>query len=196
MIAMSSRFRSTTIAVVLVALPWSVAVARKAPKPQYGLFGTIHGKPFKATNNGRNDDLCVSGIYKPGDGIFVMAALECRSLKRRVQKKNYKTVALSCSRFDPAVPIVPPYEIPCYASAYTEYKTGRFGALKSQTTWTSSFILDGPYPTSGLNLRIESFDGTVLQGKLFGTFDMPLDGATGTADVSGEATLNLPVKVQ
>jgi hypothetical protein len=173
------------------------AAARK--KPLYGLFGTVNGKKFSAVNIGSADDGCVTGIYKPADAILTMAALECTGpRRRRVVKKNYKAIVLACARFDPATSLIPPFEIPCIASAYEEWVTGRFRIPKSSRTWTSSLQLPAGtfYPTSALNLRIESFDGTYLQASVSGIFDTPQPGATGRVTISGQMTLNIPIRVQ
>jgi hypothetical protein len=53
-----------------------------------------------------------------------------------------------------------------------------------------------PLPDQRAQLRIESFDGTYLRGSVFGTFDTPQPGATGQVSISGQMTLNIPIRVQ
>ena len=48
---------------------------------------------------------------------------------------------------------------------------------------------------SGVNLRIDSFDGTYVRGAFFGVFDVPLQAGTPTrAAISGEGRFYLPVR--
>jgi hypothetical protein len=190
----------TVLLLVLVIGAAAISDAEAArKKPRYGLFGTVNGKKFSAVNIGSADDPCVTGIYKPADAILTMAALECTGpRRRRVVKKNYKAIVLACARFDPATPLTPPFDIPCIASGYEEWVTGRFRIPKSSRTWTSSLQLPAGtlYPTSALNLHIESFDGTYLRGSVVGIFDTPQPGATGQAAISGQVTLDIPIRVQ
>jgi hypothetical protein len=171
-------------------------------KPRLGVFGTIHGKKFKATNLGGAADPCVNGIYRPSDGILVFAAVECRPKRRRqgAVRRNYKVLAMACTNFDPSVnTLAPPYEIPCPSSGYTETKTGRFGQLISMTEWGSNFELtDNLVVTSNLHMRIDAFDGTNVRGAIFGVFEVPLQGATAAtpAQITGEVQFEFPFKIQ
>ena len=194
-----ARVRTVLLLALVVGAATISDAAAARKKPRFGLFGTVNGKKFNAVNIGTTDDPCVAGIYNPADAILSMAALECTGpRRRRVVKKNYKAIVLACARFDPATPLTPPFEIPCISSAYEEWVTGRFRIPKSSRTWTSGLQLPAGtlYPTSALNLRVESFDGTYLQGSVSGTFDTPEPGATGQVSISGQMTLDIPIRVQ
>jgi hypothetical protein len=187
----------TTI-VCTAIVPESMA---RQKKTHLGVFGTINGKRFVATSRDGAGDACVSGIYRPNDGIVVFAAVECKGKRRRqgvAVKKNYKVLAMGCTNFDTSVnTLAPPYEIPCVASAYTEYKTGRFRQPVSMLNWLSSLVLLDPLmPTSNLHMRIDAFDGTNVRGAIFGVFDTPQPPATGTVAISGEVTFDFPFQIQ
>jgi hypothetical protein len=195
------RICSVLVAVTLFgALVSEEAVAGKK-RPRQGVFGTIHGKRFSASNLEGVADPCARGIYNPNQGIVTFAALECRAKRRRqgAVRKNYKSLVISCTRLDGTldVPVVP-YTIPCAASVYAETKTGRFGQPVSMTQWSASLDLSNPTAaTSPLMMRIDAFDGTNLRGVLTGRFDTPVgSGASGSADVSGEVTFDLPLEVR
>src|SRR4051794_11723206 len=86
-----------------VAVPGPVSARNR--KPVQGVFGTIHGKKFSATNVGGAGDACVNGIYEPSAGGVTFGAFECRGKRRRqgtAFKKNYKALVLGCRSFDPA----------------------------------------------------------------------------------------------
>ena len=189
--------------------PWFVAIAMlcamgrtetmAARKPHYGVFGTINGKKFNASNVARSDDPCVNGIYDRAQGTVVFAAIECHGKRRRqgtAVKKNYKILVMACTSFTPGV--VPPYEIPCGGSAYTQTKTGRFRIPKSTTTWGANFdFTDISHPTSNVRMRVDSFDGTNLRGAIVGVFEVPLQGpASPPAPITGEVQFNFPFKLQ
>jgi hypothetical protein len=121
---------------VVIAMAGATVAPEKtaARKPRFGVFGTINGKKFSASNVGRSDDPCVNGIYDQAQGTVVFYAIECRGKRRRqgtAVKKNYKTLVMACTSFTAGV--VPPYEIPCAGSGYGQTKTGRFGIPKSTT---------------------------------------------------------------
>jgi hypothetical protein len=65
--------------------------------------------------------------------------------------------------------------------------------------WGSSARFEvGPGGTltlnSGVNLRIDSFDGTYVRDAFFGVFDVPLQAGTATqAAISGEGRFHFPV---
>jgi len=183
----------------LAGLVMLAMVTQADARQRLGLFGTVHGKPFKGKNNGAADDSCVNGIYKPADQILVLGALECRGAgRRRHPKRNFKAINLACGRLDPAQPTSPPYEMVCSAATYAEWKTGRFNSPVSSQTWLSQFsIPPGSFvPTSSVRLRLEAFDGTTVRAKLFGTFSVPQAPATGEAAISGELDLVVPMRVQ
>lgn len=183
-----------------VSLGTTDVASAKPAKSKYGMFGTIKGKPFRAGNNGLNSDPCVNGIYKPTDQILTLLALECKGKKlRRHPKKNYKSVGLGCARFDPATPTVPPYDLVCSAAVYQEWKTNRFGGpVGAGLTWSSHFIVEpgSLYPDSTVKVHVQSFDGSVIRAKIVGSFQDPTAPATGAADISGELSLEIPIKVQ
>lgn len=169
-------------------------------KDKAGLFGTINGMKFTATNVQGADDPCVNGIYQPGTGTLVFGAIECRRKRRRqgvAVKRNYQVLVLACAKYDPNASIVPPYEIPCPGSGYTEAKTGRFGLPISMAMWTANFeYLENFVITSNVRIRIDAFDGTSVRGAIFGVFDVPGQGASGTAPIEGELQFNFPVRIQ
>jgi hypothetical protein len=177
-----------------VALLPEAAVAKK--KPAFGVFATINGTKFKAPSTGKATDPCVNGFYQASGGI-VFTAGECRGRRRRVPSKNYKVLVFACGVLNPPPP-TPPFQAPCLTAGYTEARTKR-GAPVSMKEWGSSanFVI-GPGGTlvlqSGVNIRIDSFDGTYVRGAFSGSFDMPLVGATGPAPISGEGTFYFPVK--
>jgi hypothetical protein len=185
--------------VVLVVVGFGVVSeafpARRGGSSGRGIFGTINGRKYKAKNDGTATDLCANGIYNPALKILTFGGVECK--KRHRLKKNYRVVVLSCAHFDQRVDpasLTPPFELPCPNSAYTEYKTGRFGEIKSSATWLSTFFLDeNIFPSSHLFVRVDAFDGTNVRGAFFGTFDTPGDGATSpAAPVNGEVQFNFP----
>ena len=155
-------------ALVVAATLGAMAVPESAmARVRYGVFGKINGKKFKATNvEGVGDD-CVNGIYNPSNGNIVFSAIECRRKRRRqgvAVKRNYQLVVISCFKGDPDASIVPPYEIPCPGSGYTEAKTGRFGIPRSMATWIADWQQVGLITTSNLRMRIDAFDGTKVRG--------------------------------
>lgn len=188
--------------VALVGATFAPDAGARRKKSQLGVFGKINGKTFKATNLEGVNDACVNGIFNVSQKILTFGALECGKRRRRqgvAVKKNYKFVALGCSAgADPALlAAAPPYELPCYGSAYSEYKTGRFKIPVSTTTWGANFDLSVFPPTSNLRARIDAFDGTTIRGAFFGVFEVPLVGtATPPAQVSGEVRFELPIKAQ
>jgi hypothetical protein len=182
-----------------------------AKKPKDGIFGVINGRKSKATNLTGADDPCVNGIYQPSLGIVTFAALECKGKRRRqgtaikIKKKMYKTLVMSCSNFDDTVDTTtPPYEIPCIASIYGEWRTGRFGIPVGATQWGTTYDF-GPPVTSSVRMRIDAFDGTSVRGVITGTFDdlslpPPVVGENippaAPAAIEGELAFDFPFRVQ
>ena len=85
---------------VVVALASATAVSPAWAKgPKNGVFGSINGKKFKATNVEGVNDHCVSGIYNQTDGVIVFSAIECKPHRRRqgAQRRNYKVLAIGCN---------------------------------------------------------------------------------------------------
>jgi hypothetical protein len=183
-----------------VVVPGPVSAGKR--KPLQGVFGTIHGKKFSATNvEGAGDD-CVNGIYEPSASAVTFGAFECRGKRRRqgtAFKKNYKGLVIGCRNFDLAAnPLTPPYEVPCAVTGYTEAKTGRFGSLKSLTQWGSSIDFSNPaLPTSSVRVRVDSFDGVNVKGAIFGVFDTAqTPDAIPPVEISGEVQFNFPFEIQ
>lgn len=116
---------SRTSALIVVAALLGTAIvpdpemARKK-KSHLGVFGTIDGKPFKATNLIGTGDYCAHGIYQPASGIVSFYAVECRAKRRRqvaAVKKNYKVLVLACSNFDQnRDPTIHPLEVACVSA--------------------------------------------------------------------------------
>jgi len=194
--------RVGTLLVVAATLEATVvpeSVAAKANRP--GVFGTINGKRLKATNVKGADDPCMNGIYQPGTGTLVFGAIECRPRRRRqgvAVKRNYQVIVMACAQYNPNASIIPPYEIACPASAHTETKTGRFGQPISMATWTANFqyLENFTIITSNVRMRIDAFEGTRVRGAIFGVFDVPGQGASGTAPIEGEMQFNFPARIQ
>jgi hypothetical protein len=195
------RTISTLVILGIVAAVPQAAIAKKA-KTQTGVFGTINGKSLKATNREGAGDHCVFGIYKPTDNILTFSAIECKPKRRRqgATKKNYKILLVSCLASDAASPpLTPPFDLVCPFSAYTETKTGRFGALVSMDEWGADLTYDTTDFTthSQVNARIDSFDGANISGVITGVFTQPLAGnATPPAAISGEVRFSFPIQVQ
>ena len=195
-------FRHCAVVVAAAFLLAGVAPEALAgkKKPRLGVFGTIHGKKFKATNLLGVGDDCVNGRYLPASGILILTALECRPTRRRqgAQKRNFKILVLSCINPNSSSnPLTPPYEIPCGGSVYEENETGRFGQSVAKSQWISdATFVEGGILTSNLHIRVDAIDGANLRGTFFGSFDMPLTNATGTAAIKGEAQFNFPFVIQ
>ena len=177
-------------------------VSAKKRKPVQGVFGTIHGKKFSATNvNGVGDD-CVYGIYEPSAGGVTFYAFECRGKRRRqgtAFKKNYKGLIIGCRNFDLATnPPTPPYEVPCTVTGYPETKTGRFGIPTSMTQWGASIDFSNPgLPTSSVRVRVDSFDGVNVKGAVLGVFDTAqTPDAVPPVTIDGEVQFNFPFRIQ
>lgn len=194
---------AVALLLAVATLPHAHA-AKKKGKGKQGVFGAINGKPFTATNRSSAEDPCMNGIYRPDDNILTFVAVECKGKRRRqgvAMKKNYRVLAISCLRADASGPtLVPPYDVPCPFSGYTEYRTGRFGLPISQSQWTADTTYDFVTNTTGskLHARIDAFDGTTIRGALYGEFAMPLSGpaATGPVSISGEVGFAFPVRVE
>jgi hypothetical protein len=189
------RLRVLLVLTVLAAGLASDCVAAKRTPP-FGVFGTIRGRPFKARSTGRVGDPCVVTNYAPGDHLVLVSAIECRGRRRRT-KRNAAHVVLGCGGFDP-VATPPPVELrQCVSSGYTEFRTGRFGIPISMAQWgTSIGVVDGVASTS-VRVRIDSFDGTYLQGAFYGVFDSPLgEVPSPTAPIDGEVRFRVPVTIQ
>jgi len=171
-----------------------------AAKPGFGIFATINGKKFRAADTGKPDDRCVNGTYVASGGV-VFGAIEChgRGSGRRT-RRNPKVLSFACGVVDPnQPPPTPPFEAPCLAAGYTEFRTRR-GIPVSMKEWLSSVSLEpGPDGTvterSSVSIRIDSFDGTYVRGVFFGVFDMPQQPGTPTqAPISGEGRFYFPVR--
>jgi hypothetical protein len=191
--------------VIVVALAGATAVSPSwAKAPKNGVFGSINGKKFKATNVQGATDPCVAGIWDQATGVIVFSAIECKPHRRRqgAPRKNYKTIVVGCNinytMPGPTTrPLVAPSMLVCPASAYTETKTGRFHIAKSMETWNSdSEILPDFSISSHLMMRLDSFDGSVASGALLGSFDVPQPPATGSAAINGEIDFRFPFRVQ
>jgi hypothetical protein len=184
-----------------VVVPGPVSARNR--KPVQGVFGTIHGKKFSATNISGAGDPCVNGIYEPSASAVTFGALECRGKRRRqgtAGKRNYKALAIGCRNFDPATnPLTPPYEVPCVITGYSETKTGRFGIPKSMTEWGASvdFSTNPVLPTTSVRVRVDSFDGVNVKGAIFGVFDTALTpDAIPPVEISGEIQFNFPFEIR
>ncbi len=196
------RFVVTLLAAILGAamLPDSMATARN--RPRLGVFGTIHGKRFRATSRDGVGDSCVYGIYDPDPGSVVFVALECRARRRRqgATRRNYKTLVMACSKFGSSVNTsVFPYELPCPGSGYQEARTVRYGLPISMTQWgANSDNSASPLVTSKVRIRVDAFDGVNVRGAIFGVFDVPVSGAGSAtpAEISGEVGFNFPFEVR
>jgi hypothetical protein len=177
-------------------------VSAKKRKPVQGVFGTINGKKFSATNIQGAGDPCVYGIYEPSAGGVTFTALECRGKRRRqgvAAKKNYKILLVGCRNFDLAAnPLTPPYEVPCTVTGYSETKTGRYGIPKSMTQWGASIDFSNiGLPTTSVRVRVDSFDGVNVKGAVIGVFDTALTpDATPPAAIDGEIQFNFPFEIQ
>ena len=185
------------LAAVMLVGVGSDGLARRK-KSQLGVFGTIHGRRFKATNVQGAEDPCVMGIFDPNGGSVVFGAIECRAKRRRqgvAVKRNYRTIVMACTDFHP--PIVAGREISCGGSGYTETKTGRFGIPRSLTTWTANFDFSDPTnPTSNLRMRIDSVDGPMVRGAIIGSFDVPAPGQVSdtSVQITGEMQFAFPFR--
>jgi len=191
----------------LLLLAAAVLVATTVPdasearkKPRRGVFGTINGKKFKATNLQGATDPCVNGIFRPNEKIIVFAALECRAKRRRqglATKRKYEILVMACGEFSGNTSTTPPYEIPCPNSGYSEVKAGRFGQPLSMTQWGASADLVGTVLTSNVRMRIDAFDGTNVRGAISGVFEVPIQGnATPPAAIAGEVQFDFPFKIE
>ena len=186
----------------------AIACATVAPAvdaaPKKGVFGVINGKKFKSANVQGAGDRCVSGIYNQTQGVLVFSAIECKPRRRRqgAVRKNYKTIVMACNinyemPSSTPQPLTVGIEMACPGSGYIETKTGRFGVPKSTATWTaSSQVLPDFSITSPLKARIDSFDGSVASGVIFGSFDQPQNGQAGPAAIRGEMRFRFAFQVQ
>src|SRR5690242_6762426 len=153
-------------------------------KNKNGVFGSINGKTFTATNVQGAGDPCVFGIYNQTQGVLTFSALECKPRRRRQGnvRKNYQTLVPACNiNYEMPTSTTRPLQtgivMPCPSSAYTETKTGRFRIPKSTSTWLADTQLLPDFSiTSNLKARIDSFDGSVASGVIFGSFDQPQSG--------------------
>ncbi len=194
---------------VLVALALAGAMVvpgmadAKRKKARRGVFGTINGKAFKATNLLGVGDACVRGSYVPGEQL-VLQAIECGPKARRRQgtavKKNYKTLVVSCIKVDQtANTSIPPFMLACPGSGYSEAKTGRYRQPVSMTQWGATFATTpGAVAASSLNVRIDAVDGENVRGAFVGSFDLPIagPGSEVPAAISGEVTFDVPLELR
>lgn len=189
----------TVLALMCVAATPGAMAAKKKGKAQLGVFGTVNGKSFKATSRDGAGDACVYGTFAPSLRNVSFVAFECKAKRRRqgAQKKNYKGMVISCQGFgEPGTVLTPPFTLACATSVYEESKTGKFGLPVSSSRWIANSDSSDPVnPTSNLNLRVDSFDGTNLHGALTGSFDLS-GGGPGSevpAPISGEVTIDFPI---
>ena len=188
----SARLPLLLSMVVALAL---VSSADAAKRPKYGVFGKINGKKFKAKSNGEADDVCVTGTYLADGGLWLTAG-ECRGKRFDKPRKKFALVVLRCATADP--PRTPPFEATCSVAAYSEARVKGDQAL-NQKVWASTVtpVRDNTGALvlqSSVQLRVESFDGTYVQGTFFGTFDLPQTPGLETAPVDGEVQFFFPVK--
>lgn len=193
----SMRCLSLLLAALLLL---SAPLVDAKKKPRRGVFGTINGKAFKATNLLGVDDYCVEGQFSPSERRIGFQALECRGKRRRqgAQKKNYKIMVVSCGANGTSVDMTTvPFDVACPAAIYSEYKTGRFGIPVSSVDWMSTFEFQPDASTlSSLRLRVDAVDGANVRGALYGSFATPTNGAAGPAAISGELSIDFPFALQ
>jgi hypothetical protein len=202
--------RRLSVLVIVVALASAALLspaeaAKGKGKARSGVFGTINGKSFGASNLLGSGDSCMFGIYQPATQTLTFQALECKPKRRRqgvAMKKNFQLLLISCLRADASAPVAtPPFEMPCPFSLYEENTTGRFGLPISKTQWGPGVIFNiGPPITteSNVHVRVDSFDGTIISGAIFGTFTEPVSGPGSEipAAISGEMQFSFPIQVQ
>ena len=194
----------TRVGKLLLVAALAGATTSYAARVRNGVFGSINGKTFKATNVQGVGDPCVMGIYNQTQGVIVFSAIECKPRRRRqgAVRKNYQVVVMACNinytmPGPTPLPLVAGATLACPSSAYTETKTGRFHIPLSMATWTADTQLLPDFSiTSHLMLRIDSFDGSVATGAVFGSFDDPGAGAVGSAAVDGELQFRFPFRVE
>jgi len=182
---------------LLLAVGLGVALvpAVAAAKPKYGAFGKINGKKFKAKSNGKADDNCVNGTYVSAGGIRFTAG-ECAGKKTRKPKKDFSQVVFVC---DPSgAPKTPPFEATCAVAAYVEAHV-KGDVSSDEKAWLSSVTFvpgaNGiPVRQSGVHLRIDSFDGTIVKGAFSGVFDLPQVPGPPQVTVDKEVRFAFPVK--
>jgi len=197
-----NRVGGSFLVMAIACATMAPAADARAPKP--GVFGVIHGKKFKATNAEGAGDHCVFGIYNQTNGVLVFSAIECKPHRRRqgAVRKNYKTLVMACNiNYEMPGPTQRPLAVgvtmACPSSAYSETKTGRFHVPLSTATWIADtqFLPDFGI-TSNLKLRIDTFDGSVASGVIFGSFDQPPAGQTEPAAIQGEMQFRFAFQVQ
>jgi len=178
-----------------VGLGLALVPAMAAAKPRYGAFGKINGKKFKARSNGRPDDNCVNGTYLSAGGIRFTAG-ECTGKKTRKPKKSFSQVVFVCDPSGP--PKTPPFEATCAVAAYVEARV-KGDEASDEKAWLSSVTFvpgaNGiPVRQSGVQLRIDSFDGTLVKGTFSGVFDLPQVPGLAQVAVDREVRFSFPVK--
>lgn len=182
---------------VLLAVGLGVALvpATAAARPKYGAFGKINGKKFKARSNGRPDDRCVNGTYLAAGGIRFTAG-ECTGRRSKRPRTDFAQVVFVCE--PSGAPKAPPFEATCAVAAYVEAHVE--GDVSSdEKAWLSSVTVvpgaDGiPVRQSGVRLRIDSFDGTIVKGAFSGVFDLAQVPGPPQATVDREVRFSFPVK--
>ena len=180
-----------TLLVIVMAVG---AVSDSGAAAGVGVFGTIRGRKFKARGTGKIVDRCVVANYSPAARIFLISALECRGRRRRT-RKNAANVVLGCGEFDPSA--IPVELRDCISSLYIELKTGRFGAVLSTATWGTSIGVVDDVATTSVRVRVDSFDGTFLEGAFYGVFDAPVGAVPSpTAPIGGEGRFRVRVTLQ
>ena len=126
-----------TRSVALLVMILGLALASESPAargPQFGVFGVINGKKFKAPSSGKPDDPCVFGFYQATGGL-VFTAGECRGRRHRIPRRNFQQVVFVCGVINP--PQSPPYEAACISAVYSEAHIKHNLAI-SQKLWSGS----------------------------------------------------------
>jgi hypothetical protein len=182
---------------VLLALVLAVALASPAAAKgvKYGVFGKIKGKQFRAKSNGRPDDNCVYGTYLAEGGLSFTAG-ECRGQEHKVPKETFSQVVFVCGVEDP--PKTPPYEAVCTVAAYVEAHV-QGGKVTGEKAWLSSVSYtpgsDGKrLRESGVQLRVDSFDGTYVKGSFSGVLDVPQMAGRTRVPIDGQVNFFFPVR--
>lgn len=167
-----------------------------------GIFGTVNGKQFAspALAEGRGQDTCVSAFVSEGSlqTEVTVSGLECigDSEQSRRVRPRFKSVHVGC--FLPQS-LAPPQEGPCIGY-YGEHTNDLAPPLLWWATTADKPLMPGqpvPVPgfTSSVDMRIEAFDGRVLQGTISGVFDRP-DDASQSPQAAPIETLRFRVPLQ
>ena len=163
-------------------------------KPKHGVFGKINGKKFKAKSNGRPDDNCVYATY--AGGRLKLTAGECSGKRKKMPKKDFAQVVFMCDDTNP--PKTPPYEATCAVAVYVAARV-KDEQASDEKAWLSSVTMvpgtDGlPVRQTGVTLRVDSFDRTVVKGSFSGVFDLPQTAGLPPVPVDKAARFSIPVR--